>query len=239
MKRVGIIGCGWLGKPLALHLRDAHDVRCYSRKTPEDTLLNHSINPNPEDPFYTSEIFIISITTKDNYVQTIEKIVSNCPSGSRIILISSTSVYKEFDAEVDEESVITQRSVQKEAEECVLSLRENVLILRLGGLMGDDRISGKWKSTLAFTDGPVNYIHKDDVINIISKIIKEDITQGLFNLVAPKHPLRSQVHEHNAKAFGFERGNFKGESKRIVSSEKLIKRLSYQFIHPDPLLFWT
>jgi len=239
MVTIGVIGCGWLGKPLAMYLRQKHQVQCYSRKAQTDTDLEYSINPAPDNPFWTNEIFIISISTKDNYLRTLKGILQNTPSNSSIILMSSTSVYKEFEEEVNEDALITQKSIQKEAEELVTSLKADVLVLRLGGLMGEDRIAGKWKSASAYADGPVNYIHADDVINIVAQMIEKKITNGLFNLVAPLHPLRSVIHQKNAKTFGFQTKEYNRTTGRSVNSNKLIKALAYEFIHPDPLLFWT
>jgi len=106
--------------------------------------------------------------------------------------------------------------------------------------MGKDRISGKWKSVSAFADTPVNYIHIDDILDIVSGLISQNVYQGIFNLVAPQHPLRSQVHHKNAKDFGFEIGSFtKSTNQRTISSAKIINTLKYSFIHPDPLKFWT
>lgn len=239
MSKIGLIGCGWLGRPLARSLSCEHQVECFSRKVQNDSGLEYILNPKSGHPFWNNEIFIIAISTRDNYLDTLEEIAKKCSPSASLILMSSTSVYKEFECEVDEETVMTQKSRQKEAEELILALRKRVLILRLGGLMGVDRISGRWKSASSFTDGPVNYIHQDDVIAIVQRMIRENITEGIYNLVAPGHPLRSEVHLNNSKAFGFEPGRFEGESKRIVSSAKLTEELDYAFIHPDPLKFWT
>ncbi len=239
MSRIGLVGCGWLGKPLAKALEKEHKVQCFSRKEHNESGLDYVIRPIDEDPFWQNEIFIIAISTRDNYLSTLEEIAYRCSPSASIVLISSTSVYKEFEGEVDETASITQKSVQVQAEELMLTLREKVLILRLGGLMGDDRISGRWKSASSFTDGPVNYIHQDDVIAVIQKMICENITEGIYNLVAPQHPLRSEVHLKNTQTFGFELGTFAGHSHRIVNADKIIKTLEYDFIHPDPLEFWT
>lgn len=239
MSKIGLVGCGWLGKPLARSLSIEHQVKCFSRKVQNDSDLEYILNPEPGHPFWQNEIFIIAISTRDNYLSTLEEIERKCLPSASFILMSSTSVYKEFEGEVDETASITQTSIQIQAEELMRTLREELLILRLGGLMGDDRISGRWKSASSFTDGPVNYIHQDDVIGIVQKMIGKNITEGVYNLVAPLHPLRSEVHQKNSKAFGFEPGRFEGKSKRIVSSAKLIKKLDYDFIHPDPLAFWT
>ena len=152
--------------------------------------------------------------------------------------MSSTSVYREFDSEVNENIVIEDIKLQREAELLLTSLRENVLILRLGGLMGEDRISGKWKKVSTFSDGEVNYIHKEDVINITKKMIENNINNGIYNLVSPLHPLRSEVHKKNAKKFDLKLGIFRGKTNRVVLSNKLIKELNYKFLYPDPLKFW-
>ncbi|WP_373001050.1 hypothetical protein [Sulfurimonas sp.] len=226
-KSVGIVGCGWVGKPLAKVLSDTFKVECYSRETTSDDSI-----------FWQSDTIIIAINTKDNYLQTLQKIATLTSPASNIILMSSISVYREFDYNVDESAVITKIGRQKEAEELVRSLRDKLVILRLGGLMGDDRISGKWKKVSTFCDGEVNYIHRDDVINITKKILESQVVNGLFNLVAPLHPLRSEVHKKNCKTFGFELGTFEGRTHRIVSSQKIIKELNYTFLHPNPLQFW-
>ncbi|WP_373035610.1 hypothetical protein [Sulfurimonas sp.] len=228
LKSVGIIGCGWLGKPLAKILAKNFKVECFSReKTAEDSL------------FWQSDTIIIAINTKDNYLQTLQKIARLASERSNIILMSSISVYREFDTEIDESVTITKTGLQKEAEELILSLRDNVVILRLGGLMDDDRISGKWKKVSTFSDGEVNYIHRDDVINITKKIIEDEVVNGVFNLVAPQHPLRSKVHKKNSEKFGFELGSFEGRTNRVVLSDAVVKKLGYTFLHPDPLEFWN
>lgn len=222
---IGIIGCGWLGKPLAAHLTPEHQVSCFSRQ-------------NTPAEFWDHDLFIIAISTKDNYLGSIRNFLSYINPEASIILMSSTSVYKEFDTEVNEQSLITQSSLQKEAEELVLQARDNVLILRLGGLMGEDRVAGKWKSVSTFTDSPVNYIHQEDILHIVAKLIDKNIQSGIYNLVAPLHPLRSQVHQRNSIYFGFELGKFEGLSHRVVNGNKIIQDLDYEFVYPDPLEFW-
>jgi len=236
--KISIIGCGWLGKPLAKSLSKEHHILCYSRKETSDASLNYIYKPDANSDFYKSKIIIIAINTKDGYLNTLRDIAANASKASTIIMMSSISVYREFDKEVDENTTITKAGLQKEAEELMQSLRENLIILRLGGLMGDDRISGKWKSTSTFSDGYVNYVHRDDVIEIVKKLIKTDIQNGIYNIVAPLHPLRSQVHQKNSQKFGFELGTFKNMTYRKVVSDAIIKELDYTFIYPNPLNFW-
>jgi len=225
---IGIIGCGWLGKPLATALHSDFKVECYSRE-----------NTTDDSFFWYSDTIVISINTKDNYLQTLQKIAKLASKTTNIILMSSISVYREFDKEIDEDAVITKIGLQKEAEDLMLSLRDSVVILRLGGLMGDDRISGKWKKISTFSDGAVNYNHRDDAISITKKIMQNRVVNGIFNLVAPLHPLRSEVHKKNSEEFGFVLGTFSGKTNRIVNSDAIVKKLNYIFIYPDPLKFWS
>ena len=225
---VGIVGCGWIGKPLQNALSDDFEVECFSREHTAD-----------DSSFWQNKTIVIAINTKDNYLQTLKKISKLTSISSNIILLSSISVYREFDKEVDESAKITKIGLQREAEELILNLRDRVLILRLGGLMGDDRVSGRWKNTSTFSDGEVNYIHREDVINIIKKMIEKRVVDGIYNLVTPLHPLRSEVHQKNSKKFGFELGTFEGRTNRVVSSDAVIKKLNYTFLHPDPLKFWS
>ncbi|EQB39459.1 hypothetical protein M947_05555 [Sulfurimonas hongkongensis] len=226
-KSIGIIGCGWLGKKLKEQLSNSFDTECYKRKT-TDTKIS----------FWQRDIIIIAINTKNNYLQTLKKFSKLISNKTTIILMSSTSVYREFDEEVNEDAIITEIALQREAEILMQDLNKNLIILRLGGLMGEDRISGRWKSASSFCDSYVNYIHRDDVIAITKELIAQDIVSGIYNLVAPLHPLRSDVHKKNSLVFGFELGTFEGKSHRIVNSQKIIDELNYTFLHPDPLKFW-
>ena len=84
----------------------------------------------------------------------------------------------------------------------------------------------------------MNYIHRDDVIAIIKRMLERGITQGIYNLVAPLHPTRLEIHQKNAQKFGVDVGAFEGFSKRRVLSHKLFEELGYSFRYPNPLEFW-
>ncbi|MCK9472169.1 hypothetical protein [Sulfurimonas sp.] len=226
-RSVGIVGCGWLGKPLSFELAKEMHVECFSRELTKDN-----------SSFWQNDIVIIAINTKENYLKMLQKIATLTKPTCEIILMSSISVYREFDSDVNESAPITKASLIKEAEDLLLGLKQRVLILRLGGLMGEDRVAGRWKSAYAFSDGFVNYIHRDDAINIIKLMIKSGVNRGIYNLVTPLHPTRKEIHTKNSKKFGSEIGSFDGFSNRRVSSGKLIKELNYTFLHPNPLEFW-
>ncbi len=224
---VGIIGCGWLGEPLALELKKSYDVECFKRESTWQ-----------DDSFWQRDTIIIAINTKDNYLETLQKIAALTKPSCKMILMSSTSIYREFDSDIDESVKISKPSLIKDAEDLMSGLKERLLIFRLGGLMGKDRVAGRWKSATDFSDGYVNYIHRDDVINIVKKAIESGVERGIYNLVAPQHPTRKEIHEKNSQKYGSDIGNFSGFTKRRVLSDKIIKELDYTFLHPNPLEFW-
>ncbi len=224
---IGIIGCGWLGEPLGKELKRSYDVECFKRESTWQ-----------DDSFWQRDIIIIAINTKDNYLDTLQKIAALTKPSCKIILMSSTSIYREFDSDVDERVIISKPSLIKDAEDLLLGSKERVLVFRLGGLMGEDRVAGRWKSAAEFSDGYVNYIHRDDVIGIVKKAIEAGTDRGIYNLVAPQHPTRKEIHQKNSQKYGSNIGSFSGFTKRRVLSDKLIKELNYTFLHPDPLEFW-
>ncbi|WP_345993074.1 hypothetical protein [Sulfurimonas sp. HSL-1716] len=236
--RISIIGCGWLGKPLFQTLFKQYEVFCSTRQKEESSFENYCYNPPQSSSFWDCDYAIVAISTKDNYLETLKQIAAYVNSEAVVILLSSISVYREYDGEVDEETPITQTGKQYEAEILMQRLRKKLIVLRLGGLMGEDRISGKWSKVSTFEDGPVNYVHRDDVIGIIQKILLKKTSSGIFNVVAPQHPLRSAIHRSNAEKFGFKPGRFEGMTRRKILSKKVVEYLKYEFIYPDPLRFW-
>ncbi len=64
-RSVGIVGCGWLGKPLAETLSNAFNVECFSRETTTD-----------DSSFWQCDAIIIAINTKDNYLVSLQKIAT-------------------------------------------------------------------------------------------------------------------------------------------------------------------
>ncbi len=169
-QKIGVVGCGWLGGELALTL----GAECYSRETTTD-----------ESPFWQNKTIIIAINTKDNYLKTVQKIASL--TTARIILLSSTSVYREFDGEVDEESIITKPSLQKEVEDALLALHPQSVIIRLGGLMGDDRIAGRWSNASSFEDG---FVTARGFTNPSFRVIIAEVQRiGAFGPCAKQGPI--------------------------------------------------
>ena len=230
MNRISIVGCGWVGKALKEILQEEYQVNCSVRGKLD------------EKSFYHVETMIIAIPPRGDYLQTLTHLLSYLSDDTQLILLSSTSVYPQTTGLVKEEDThgITTPSLMLQAERLVLSIiYPKVLILRLGGLMGYDRIAGKYTAgkTKAH-DAPVNYIHRDDVVAIIKLCIDKGVKDNIFNVVAPSHPKQSEIYTKNAKIFGWENTYFESDEVigKVVSAGKLVEFFGYEFLKREPLL---
>lgn len=218
MKKVSILGCGWIGKALKEALDSDYEVACLSR----DIAYNH------KHKMYACDTLVIAIPPRANYLEVLKETLKKIAVDTQVIFLSSISFYDCKDMVV-------------EGERLALSMHKGIVILRLGGLMGYDRIAGKYTAgrTMA-NDGRTNYVHRDDVVDIIHTIIKMKIRDEVFDVVAPIQATKKVIFDQNAKRFGFEKTTFlneDNEGKRLNPS-KLIKILDYQFLQEDVKGFW-
>ena len=216
-KKVSILGCGWVGKALQVSL--PHLVHCLSR----DRVANS------EAQLYDCDVLIIAIPPRDNYLEVLEQTLSDITAQTQVILLSSISFY-------DGKAMVV------EAETLLQNLDENVVILRLGGLMGHDRVAGKYTAGKVLTsDSRTNYVHRDDVVGMIESIIKQDVRGEFFDVVAPTQSTKKAIFTQNAKKFGFKETEFLGgdEVGKKLSPTKLCEVLNYAFKKPDVLSFWA
>lgn len=274
-KRVSILGCGWLGFPLAQRLL-THDISLVVKgSTTSDRKLalfesegiigyQFDLTPNFNCAdaqilsFMNCDTLVIAIPPKtakhgqNFHVHQIQAIVHVLASSSakEIIYISSTSVYPQINRVLIEDDVyLPEQSASPamvRAENLLIALRpeKTVCILRLGGLMGYERIPGKYvRGQKDMTTGsiPVNYIHRDDAAKIIAQIIESGIKNETFNIVAPLHPTRKEVYVASCEQFGWESPTFITPDTppdfKIISSEKLTRYYNHDFRYPNPLLF--
>lgn len=279
METISILGCGWLGSPLARNLlAEGFTIKgstTHSEKLsvmrdvgihPYRIRLEPTLEPKDVDDFFDTDLLIIDIPPKtrdkgaDFHPQQMEAVAEQIKESgiTHCIYISSTSVYPNLEREVNEEDAVRAENEKEikdghsegsaaaimQAEEVLRNIPElKLTILRCGGLMGYDRIPGRYfagKEGLTTGSIPVNYIHRDDVIGIVLDVIRKNHWNQTFNAVAPQHPTRQEVYERNAAEFTFPAPSFTEAEARdfkIVSSAKLLNELGYQFRYPNPLDF--
>jgi nucleoside-diphosphate-sugar epimerase len=266
-KNIAILGCGWLGFPLAKTLLESNYIVNGSTTSDEKLLIlaeNNinsfliSLNENQVvgdiDAFLVNvNILIIDIPpklrgiVKENFVTKIENLIPFIEKAGieKVIFVSSTSVYS------DENKIVTEEDILKPDSEAGKQLLqvENILlenknfkttILRFGGLIGNDRNPIKMLTGRENVENPyavINFIHQEDCINIILRIIEiNEFSNEVYNAVAPFHPTRIDYYNKKALEYNLIPPKFnhdKSSIGKIVSSEKLMTKLNYNFSRLD------
>lgn len=267
---ISILGCGWLGFPLAKMLLAAgHTVKGSTTSLDKLPMLREAgiepfclnLAPEPQgvswSSFLQTDLLIVNIPPRLEragagfhvaQMAALVRLLGTSPV-RRVVQVSSTSVYPELNREMTEEDVTTPAQSAAPtlvaAEQIVQSLPVPSLVLRCGGLMGYERIPGKYvsgKKNLETGDVPVNYVHRDDVVRVIGHFAENQPHQnGVFNVVAPLHPTRRQIYQATCPPFGYEMPTFVQPAVAVpfktVSSQKLINKANFLFKYPNPVLF--
>jgi nucleoside-diphosphate-sugar epimerase len=267
MTRLSIIGLGWLGKPFAEHMQNlGHTVVGSTTSKEKANSLNQegintvlfSLNPHPEGIGFTAlfdaDVLIINIPPRTRslpdtfHPEQVKYLKALAVQGGikKIIYVSSTSIYPDLNQiarESDELDMDTTGNKALFRAEQILSKDKDydLTIIRFGGLLGVDRIPGRYFSGKSNVDGdsPVNYIHRDDAVRLISWVIENDLWNQVFNGVAPKHPKRKQVYERNALELGFPPPTsytVQSTSWKEISADKILAT-GFVFQMEDPLDF--
>ena len=251
MNTISILGCGWLGKPLAISfINEGYTVKGSTTSEEKLELLEmNGIEPyivdisdfQEYDSFLNSDILIIAITSKD--VDGFESLIAQIQESSiqKVIFISSTSVYGKLNKVMTEEDAVLKLPLT----EIENLFRENTFfettIIRFAGLFGDERQPANWFKNgkkIPQPKGFVNMIHKDDCIEIIHEIIAQNCWNETFNACSNHHPTRREFYTLAKLNNDFEVPKFEENEVyewKIISSKKIQEVLDYTFIHDDLL----
>lgn len=227
MKKISILGCGWLGFPLAKKLIEkGFEVNGSTTSESKLQQLNEagitpfliSLHENAVygnvDAFLKSDVLIIDIPPKlrgpekENFVSKIKNLIPfiEISTVEKVLFISSTSVY------ADDNSIVTEEKAPNPDSESGIQLAETELllqqnlqftttILRFGGLIGEKRHPIRFmsgKENIENPEAPINLIHQDDCVGIILAILQKDSWNETFNAVAPFHPTRNEYYTAKA-----------------------------------------
>lgn len=228
MKQISILGCGWLGLPLAKTL--VHNgFSIHGSTTSEEKLAilkkskiqpflidlkSHTIIGAVEDFLQESKTLIIDIPpklrgdNKEDFIAKMERLIPHIEKSTveNLLFISSTSVYGEENDSVTEETDLNPDSEggrQLAIVEKLLQMNTNfkTSVLRFGGLIGEDRNPIRFLAGRKNLDNPeaaINLIHREDCIGIILKILDTNTWGETFNAATPFHPSRKQYYTQKA-----------------------------------------
>ncbi|MCF6129677.1 SDR family oxidoreductase [Flavobacterium sp. AS60] len=226
--QISILGCGWLGLPLAKSvLENGFSVNGSTTSTEKISVLErygihpfqielseHEIKGEIDSFLATSEILIIDIPPKlrsagsENFIKKIQNLIPFIEKSKieKVVFVSSTSVYAEDNSTITETTnpnPDTESGKQLLEAEKLLQSNANfkTTVVRFGGLIGEDRHPIRFLSgrkNLENPEAPINLIHQIDCIRIIEKIIELDSWSQTFNAVTPFHPTRREYYTQKA-----------------------------------------
>ena len=226
--KISILGCGWLGLPLAAELSKNHTVKGSTttaskmddlKKSGIEAFLidiqSEKVIGNIELFLSETETLIISIPPglrKDptaDYISKIQKLIPFIEKSdvSKILLISSIGVFEDNNQRINKftnpngtsESAKQMIEVEKILQN---NQRFQTTVLRFGGLINETRhpiLLLSGKKNLPHPKAPVNLIHQEDCIGIIETIIEKEYWGKTLNAVGEEHPTRLIYYTEMAK----------------------------------------
>ncbi|TRX34168.1 SDR family NAD(P)-dependent oxidoreductase [Flavobacterium sp. ZT3R18] len=286
MTQISLLGCGWLGLPLAKALivngfsvkgsttseskisglkALGIDPFLITLSAVEGALDSKRITGAIEDFFNGSKTLVINIppqlrgknsdsstanapsaSLRKPFVEKIKPLIPYIEKSTieNVLFVSSTSVYGEANGTITEETPAqpdTESGKQLLETETLLQNNPNfkTTILRFGGLIGEDRNPIRFlagKENLDNPEAPINFIHQEDCIGIILKIIATDSWNEIYNGVSPFHPSRETYYTQKATELALPLPRFdhsKPSNGKLILSDKVENVLGYAFIKTE------
>ncbi|KXI29546.1 SDR family oxidoreductase [Paraglaciecola hydrolytica] len=222
--QISIVGCGWLGQPLAQQLlKSGHNIvaTCRSKAKLQQLQqlgllvqqfnLGDELNKETMQAVLQSDLLILNVPPGGKHIQADFFIEHMCnlvkqakfKGTQNLFFISTTAVYGEAQGEIIEQSVCQPTTLSGQAhlqiEQCVLDVfKHNACILRLAGLVGQERHPAKHlaaKTDLANPLQRVNLVHQQDVIEAIKLIMQGQHFGHILHLCANDHPSRQTYYQ--------------------------------------------
>lgn len=227
-RTIAVLGCGWLGFPLAQSLIQK-GYRVKGTTTSEDKLAKLSeagIAPylislyedrlDGDITLFLKDVdyLIINIPprlkkgTEGRYVSKMQLLIKevNVSNLKKVLFISSSAVYGNTEGIINETSAplpVTESGKQLLETEKLLREEQgfDCTILRFGGLIGNGRNPAGFlsgKTNIAQPLAPVNLVHLDDCIHIVEEVIRQETWGEVFNVAFPHHPSKKSYYQQKA-----------------------------------------
>ena len=239
---ISILGCGWLGLPLARQLvQQGHQIKG-STTSQEKIEVMKSIGIIPyliklteEEPqwvdFLKTDVLVITIPIKE--IKPFKYLIKTLASTVKIIYTSSTAIYLPSKEPINEKNALDAQHPLLAIEQVIRNSGNPSTIIRLAGLFDQRRHPGRWfaNKVLTHPNGPVNLIHLDDCLGIIEKIITHQVWNEIFNACANEHPSRKDFYSRASRALGSPppQINEQKTSIRIIDNRWIKKKLDFSF----------
>lgn len=226
-QNIGILGCGWLGFPLAVFLKNkGFDVKGSVTSTQslekldtaqlkgfEIRLHENGVTGNLIEFLDDLSLLIIAIppgfrkNPDDSYLQKIQSLWKSIDASNvkNILFISSTSVFGEQQNDITDQTEPLPDALNgqklREVEIFIQQQKQNSCIFRLGGLFGPNRhpvVYLAGRQNVPQPLGKIHFIHLYDIQEIVLKWLYTKPQQGQFNIVHPERPTRKAYYQNMA-----------------------------------------
>ena len=254
-KRIGILGCGWLGTPLATSLLEkGYEIRGTTTRDEKRFHLE-------ELGIHSYQIYLSEAGVRgpiESFLRGLDCLVVDIPPGlrnqpdadfvarirhleemvqqtgiPRLLFVSSTSVFGSGQGTVSEDSAPEPDSNSGrqllEVEKILLSNpTRQTLIVRLGGLLGPDRHPVRHLSGREIDSGgnlAVNLIRLGDALGVLQHLVSDPEAAGVYHGVYPEHPCRREYYSSEAKFFNMAPPRFKDKPGPVSGKQVRPERL--------------
>lgn len=250
-ENLSLIGCGWLGKELALDLKSqnyefiattAHDKsEEFTLSAVPYTQLDAALDIVPES-ILKSDVLIYMVPPLA--VSHVKHFFDQIPIEKKIIFISSTSVYGKNLGVVDEKTehhvCSTSSPLLLETENYLMNKFKNVTILRFGGLYGGKRhpvMFLQGKKELTGGHAYVHLVHRDDCIRAIKSVMEHSEWGEVFNIVSDVSLSKTEYYTLMANKWGLIPPEYlvyeKSMKETQISNEKSKMKLGMTYLNPS------
>lgn len=250
MQNLGIIGFGWLGSRMAERLSDRYEIFATTTTPAKAQDLNargyhatlvsfpDTLDPEMQAWEVAKDLDAIIISVPFSGLRGTQIPMNDKRQNllhflgdykGQVFYTSSTGVYPQTEREFREDDLPAQ---EVESESFILERFPQTNILRLAGLMGEQRLLKNYN--ISNLDQLVNHIHYADICTVIEKMLDQQSQSKVYNIVAPIHPSKEEVI--NAQK-GLPYSGERAKKGRTISPKKMIQELDFAFQYPDPRYF--
>lgn len=221
---IAVLGCGWLGLPLAQALVEEGYAVAGSTTTPGRLLkmrdagitpylleLGPTLTATDHDTLHTLltgvRTLVLNVppsAAKSYYVELLRPVrAAAADCGVRhVLFVSSTGVYPdEPRTMIEADALATPKSDSELLRAESLFTDADVpfatTVVRLAGLIGPHRPPGRFlagRTNLPKPLAPVNLIHLTDCLGVLGRIIRQGAWGHTFNASAAHHPSRQEFY---------------------------------------------
>ena len=239
-----IIGCGFIGLPLAIKLQIlGYEITVTtSQKNKQKILKNKGLfslkfNSNLQEDYlqfknYSFDYIIYTLPPKVckliSYDHVLFKLIPSLSQNGIIVFTSSISVYQNNgDMHTEESFSLNNSSVIFKTENIIIESRYPHYIFRLAGLIGGNRHPKKFikSDVIKNSNHYVNLVRGEDVIDAIVLSIINEIPFGIYNVCSPEHPTRKTYYHNYTSAPLY----MEGEEGKLIDTSKITNVLNYKY----------